>query len=232
MENLILFNERLLEERSQFSFLEEDEIDLSSVWELMDTAPREDPWLRFVALQHESLSKYSRKSRKALEMLRSGAYILDRSIISVPRKATNALALAAKLIHSSNPGIHGFLLVDTLWRPFNKRLAHIITIDHYITYLRSLIDSLDRIAMLERLVIISIFSTLMATVPALTWPIPTYIDEWPDGHRLLSTTWPWNVKISILVIWGVCWMFYGEAWDSYEFDSGEVAMGFGELNAS
>ena len=33
--------------------------------------------------------------------------------------------------------------------------------------------------------------------------------EWPNGRRPLSTTWPWNVKPSLLVLWGVCWMFYG-----------------------
>lgn len=33
--------------------------------------------------------------------------------------------------------------------------------------------------------------------------------EWPNGQRPLSTTWPWNVKPSLLVLWGVCWMFYG-----------------------
>lgn len=33
--------------------------------------------------------------------------------------------------------------------------------------------------------------------------------EWPNGQRPLSTTWPWNVRPSLLVLWGVCWMFYG-----------------------
>ena len=33
--------------------------------------------------------------------------------------------------------------------------------------------------------------------------------EWPNSHRPLSTTWPWNIKPSLLVLWGVCWMFYG-----------------------
>ena len=34
--------------------------------------------------------------------------------------------------------------------------------------------------------------------------------EWPNGQRPLSTTWPWNIKPSLLVLWGVCWMFYGQ----------------------
>ena len=33
--------------------------------------------------------------------------------------------------------------------------------------------------------------------------------EWPGGRRPLNTTWPWDVKTSLLVLWGVCWMFYG-----------------------
>jgi len=36
-----------------------------------------------------------------------------------------------------------------------------------------------------------------------------WFNEWPNGQRPLSTTWPWNVKPSLLVLWGVCWMFYG-----------------------
>ncbi|KAI4117235.1 MAG: hypothetical protein LQ338_007588 [Usnochroma carphineum] len=32
--------------------------------------------------------------------------------------------------------------------------------------------------------------------------------EWPGGRRPLSTTWPWNIKPSLVVLWGVCWMFY------------------------
>lgn len=34
--------------------------------------------------------------------------------------------------------------------------------------------------------------------------------EWPNSQRPLSTTWPWNIKPSLLVLWGVCWMFYGD----------------------
>lgn len=33
--------------------------------------------------------------------------------------------------------------------------------------------------------------------------------EWPNGQRPLNTTWPWNVKPSLVILWGVCWMFYG-----------------------
>lgn len=32
--------------------------------------------------------------------------------------------------------------------------------------------------------------------------------EWPNGQPPLNTTWPWNVKPSLVVLWGVCWMFY------------------------
>lgn len=32
--------------------------------------------------------------------------------------------------------------------------------------------------------------------------------EWPNGQPPLNTTWPWNVKPSLIVLWGVCWMFY------------------------
>lgn len=32
--------------------------------------------------------------------------------------------------------------------------------------------------------------------------------EWPNGLRPLNTTFPWNVKPSLVVLWGVCWMFF------------------------
>ncbi|KAF4627276.1 hypothetical protein G7Y89_g10878 [Cudoniella acicularis] len=32
--------------------------------------------------------------------------------------------------------------------------------------------------------------------------------EWPGGKRPLNSTWPWaDIKPSLLVLWGVCWMF-------------------------
>ena len=44
--------------------------------------------------------------------------------------------------------------------------------------------------------------------------------EWPGGHRCaLSTTWPWNVKTSLMVLWGVCWMFYGSVELNSTFDT-------------
>lgn len=36
----------------------------------------------------------------------------------------------------------------------------------------------------------------------------SWFTEWPSGRRPLSTTWPWNIKPSLVVLWGVCWMFY------------------------
>ena len=35
-----------------------------------------------------------------------------------------------------------------------------------------------------------------------------WFEEWPNGRHPLSTTWPWNIKPSLLVLWGVCWMFF------------------------
>jgi hypothetical protein len=33
--------------------------------------------------------------------------------------------------------------------------------------------------------------------------------EWPSGQHPLNSTWPWaDVKPSLLVLWGVCWMFF------------------------
>ena len=30
--------------------------------------------------------------------------------------------------------------------------------------------------------------------------------EFPDARHPLSTTWPWTIKPSLAVLWGVCWM--------------------------
>lgn len=40
--------------------------------------------------------------------------------------------------------------------------------------------------------------------------------EYPDARHPLSTTWPWAIKPSLAVLWGVCWMFHGE---TVEFDN-------------
>ena len=36
----------------------------------------------------------------------------------------------------------------------------------------------------------------------------SWFSEFPDNHRPISTTWPWSIKPSLAVLWGVCWMFY------------------------
>ncbi len=35
-----------------------------------------------------------------------------------------------------------------------------------------------------------------------------WFTEWPSGRRPLSTTWPWNIRPSLVILWGVCWMFF------------------------
>jgi hypothetical protein len=35
-----------------------------------------------------------------------------------------------------------------------------------------------------------------------------WFTEFPKGVRPVSTTWPWSIKPSLAVLWGVCWMFY------------------------
>ncbi|KAL8841501.1 MAG: hypothetical protein Q9170_000884 [Blastenia crenularia] len=39
-------------------------------------------------------------------------------------------------------------------------------------------------------------------------PDRDWFSEWPSGRRPLNTTWPWNIRPSLVVLWGVCWMFY------------------------
>ena len=35
-----------------------------------------------------------------------------------------------------------------------------------------------------------------------------WFTEWSGGRPPLSSTMPWNIKPSLVVLWGVCWMFY------------------------
>jgi hypothetical protein len=35
-----------------------------------------------------------------------------------------------------------------------------------------------------------------------------WFTEWPSGVRPLSTTWPWNIRPSLVILWGVCWQFW------------------------
>jgi hypothetical protein len=32
--------------------------------------------------------------------------------------------------------------------------------------------------------------------------------EFPNKHRPPCTTMPWNIRLALVVLWGVCWMFY------------------------
>ncbi|KAL8673972.1 MAG: hypothetical protein Q9168_001615 [Polycauliona sp. 1 TL-2023] len=58
-----------------------------------------------------------------------------------------------------------------------------------------------------------------------------WFSEWPGGRRPLSTTWPWNIRPSLVVLWGVCWMFYDNSTRSVEqlrqqLEDREVASSF------
>lgn len=35
-----------------------------------------------------------------------------------------------------------------------------------------------------------------------------WFSEFPNNRHPLSTTWPWSIKPSLAVLWGVCWMFH------------------------
>ena len=35
-----------------------------------------------------------------------------------------------------------------------------------------------------------------------------WFSVFPSAQRPLSTTWPWSIRPSLAVLWGVCWMFY------------------------
>lgn len=37
-----------------------------------------------------------------------------------------------------------------------------------------------------------------------------WFSEYVRNQRPLSTTWPWSIRPSLAVIWGVCWMFHGD----------------------
>ncbi len=41
--------------------------------------------------------------------------------------------------------------------------------------------------------------------------------EFPDARHPVSTTWPWSIRPSLAVIWGVCWMFFDSDQSSEEY---------------
>jgi hypothetical protein len=55
-----------------------------------------------------------------------------------------------------------------------------------------------------------IFELLISLLFWLSKFVASWFFEWPNRRRLFSTTMPWNVRISLLVLWGVCWMFFGD----------------------
>ncbi|KAF2202787.1 hypothetical protein GQ43DRAFT_439422 [Delitschia confertaspora ATCC 74209] len=50
--------------------------------------------------------------------------------------------------------------------------------------------------------------------------------EFPNSCRPLSTTWPWSIKPSLAVLWGVCWMFY----ENHQQDGGQATNGNGRIS--
>lgn len=56
----------------------------------------------------------------------------------------------------------------------------------------------------------------------------TFKFEWPDGRRPPCTTMPWNIWPSLMVLWGVCWMFYSPLPD-WEWEKLEASLGNGGL---
>jgi hypothetical protein len=38
--------------------------------------------------------------------------------------------------------------------------------------------------------------------------------EWVGGKPPLNSTMPWNIKPSLVILWGVCWMFYNHVNDN------------------
>ncbi|KAI9773004.1 MAG: hypothetical protein M1839_002274 [Geoglossum umbratile] len=45
-----------------------------------------------------------------------------------------------------------------------------------------------------------------------------WFSEWPNGRPPLCSTWPWNIKPSLVVLWGVCWMFVNYDTNNFEGD--------------
>ena len=88
------------------------------------------------------------------------------------------------------------------------------TVDHesFFANLVHLLMSINKVAM------DSIIRSLLEAIQVnlLRWyqywlhkhSFDDWFTEWPNGQRPLSTTWPWNIKPALLVLWGVCWMFY------------------------
>ncbi|KAK2764344.1 hypothetical protein FQN54_009037 [Arachnomyces sp. PD_36] len=58
-----------------------------------------------------------------------------------------------------------------------------------------------------------------------------WFNEWPDGRRPLSTTWPWNIRPSLVILWGVCWMFYNNVSPHVEQSNGFWSRQDQELSA-
>jgi hypothetical protein len=56
-----------------------------------------------------------------------------------------------------------------------------------------------------------------------------FFSEFPDTLRHLCTTMPWTIWPSLVVLWGVCWMFYdneeqqgpSNTWPNFDFSPSE-----------
>lgn len=112
-------------------------------------------------------------------------------------------------------------LLDTLWR-HNKSQTGVRTLCEGSELLDSTLDELY-IANLEHLLLCLQDQVIRLLVTKCIEDAHRHVieyqkdqsrhtEEWffeyPDVRHPESTTWPWSLKPSLAVLWGVCWMFY------------------------
>jgi hypothetical protein len=61
-----------------------------------------------------------------------------------------------------------------------------------------------------------LYNALLFIIALLNGLYAVFFVEWPDGEPPLSTTMPWNIRPCLVVLWGVCWMFYDSFYEQWE----------------
>ena len=140
------------------------------------------------------------------------SWLSSRDVSESLRDVTERLRDAIEKLHAINSMLSGRLRSATESSHAIQKLVDDRDISSFTVIL------IDRLFFWEVLKFLDESADFIYTYVRLRWTYELVrilfsywiaFTEWPGGRRrALSTTWPWNVKTSLMVLWGVCWMFY------------------------
>ena len=151
-------------------------------------------------LATELVGFWIEKAAGRLEILHQLPKILN----SAPSNAQKHVDSTGTAMEMPSDSLFGYLLCIIYKPPLEPKLllcrrAHLLT----------LLKKIARYLMQSQLVYLAIFLY--------------FFSEFPNSLRHFCTTMPWTIWPTLVILWGVCWMFYGSTTgDEDSFDDTSI----------